>query len=68
MSKKLFGITAAVKLVGCAGTTLRRYEELGIVKPIRDSENRRRFTQHDIDAAKRHINLRKTPQQKSAGS
>lgn len=52
-NSQLYGTCDAARLVGCAESTLARYEVRGIVHPQRTQSGRRIFTPTDIAAAKK---------------
>jgi DNA-binding transcriptional MerR regulator len=56
---KTKGISEAAREVPCAEGTLRRLHRQGIVKPARDPWGRRLFGADDINAARRHLTVRR---------
>lgn len=52
--KKYLSIGTIAKEVGCSTSLIRIYELRGIVTAIRDSQERRLFTEFDIEKIKRY--------------
>jgi MerR family transcriptional regulator, heat shock protein HspR len=46
---RTFLISVAAELAGMHAQTLRTYDRLGLVSPIRSSGGGRRYSQHDVD-------------------
>src|SRR6516162_7027396 len=46
---RTFLISVAAELAGMHAQTLRTYDRLGVVTPIRTSGGGRRYSQHDVD-------------------
>ena len=53
---RLYGTCDAARLIGCAESTLARYEQRGIVQPQRTQSGRRIFTDRDIAAVRQYRN------------
>lgn len=50
---KLVSITEAAELVGVSTTTLRRWEDIGRIKPQRLAHGQRIYTEDDIQTLRR---------------
>jgi DNA-binding transcriptional MerR regulator len=60
--KRFFGISAAAAAVPCAEGTLRAVERRGLIKPMRDTGNRRQLTEAEIRTVRRYLKkLRQRP-------
>jgi len=46
---RTFLISVAAELAGMHALTLRTYDRLGLVSPVRSSGGGRRYSQHDVD-------------------
>jgi MerR family transcriptional regulator/heat shock protein HspR len=46
---RTFLISVAAELAGMHAQTLRTYDRLGLVSPVRSSGGGRRYSQHDVD-------------------
>ncbi|OKL46944.1 hypothetical protein BSR29_05555 [Boudabousia liubingyangii] len=53
MAERLFVISVAAKLAGMHPQTLRQYDRLGLVTPIRTSGRGRRYTERDVRTLQR---------------
>jgi len=61
-TQPLFTVSVASSLVGVSATTLRRWEALGLIGPVRETRSRRRlYAWHDIERAQqiRYLVLRR---------
>lgn len=58
---KFFGTSAAARQASVAEDTLRRYEQLGVIHPARDSSGRRIYTEADVQAAREYRARQKLP-------
>jgi DNA-binding transcriptional MerR regulator len=51
---KYYIASHAAKIIGIAPNSLRRYETIGVVSPMKDSFGRRLYTKADIDKIKKY--------------
>jgi len=55
--KPVYTISVAAELLGCHPRTLRIYEAMGIIHPIRTTKKYRLFSQNDLATIKRICSL-----------
>lgn len=55
ITPRLLGLSAFARLLEISENTARRYSNVGIVNPKRDSSGRRLFTPADVDKARAYL-------------
>lgn len=60
MHTQIISIGEAARIVGRCVDTLRQWEAKGLVKPIRDTANRRVYSPEDIRLMRRLVNRGRT--------
>ena len=50
MESKYLGVTEAAKYLGVSASTLRNWEDAGMISPARTPTNARRYTKAELDA------------------
>lgn len=57
-----YGLSAAARLAGVSESAMRRYSNVGVVNPQRDSAGRRMFSAVDIERARAYRNRSASPE------